>query len=345
MLYLISFALFVMGVFIFVLAPQNLIDNFIMIAGAVILFIAILLDPNFGEYTVIQQLFMTGSRVALFLAPLIMIILGVGMISFAIRLYRIENNRLQLMIGCMLGILLIALLAVPYYLLAFFPGTAYEDWITLPSFVMAYFVLLFINYLLVTLRLSLLEDEAKKEFVIVLGAQLNADGKLNRDLTSRLDMALRYVERQQYLHRKMPTVIVTGAQTIEHIASSEAKQMAEYLIAHGLDKNHIILEEEAQNTHDNFRYTKALIQAKGYIMETTPAAFVTNNYHLYRGHLYANMEGWYHIAGIGAKTPFLDHLFGVFREYIAILFMHRKLHFLMTILLIAVGIIHVIYFS
>ncbi|MCZ0717900.1 YdcF family protein [Aerococcus kribbianus] len=345
MLYLIALALFILGVLILLIAPRNLIDNLIILVALIVLGVAIVNDPQFGDNVSLQLFFYHLKTIAMVFAPLLMGLFGFGSISFAYHLYQEESSRLQLAVGVALGLILLAMTLFHYYQYYSMDDAFYERWVTVPSFAMAYFVLLFFNYLLVSLRLSLLVTEKKVDYLVILGARLDQKKGVSTDLKSRLDMAVRYLERHKFLYQNYPTIIVSGAQTQDSIQSSEAKLMSAYLVDQGIPSQKIIQEEEAHSTHDNFIFTRQIIEGHRRILQATPIAFVTSNYHLYRAYLYAHMEGIYQIIGLGAPSPLGDRIFGMIREFIAILFMHRKFHFMMTILLLGAGLAWVHYFA
>lgn len=344
MLYLISFALFVIGVLILIMAPKNLVDNFLFMSAVIILFIAILTDPSFGKNNIIAIFFLYLQQLTSIVAPWLLVILGTGVILHAVRLFRIEQNKLQLAIAIFLGVVLLLLTISHYYQYYFLKNSRYEQWMVIPSLVMAYYVILFLNYVIATLRLTLFQTDEKKDYVIVLGAQLDKKGQLTPELLSRLDTAKAYVEHHKFLYKKYPQIIVSGAQTQAQIDESEAERMGEYLVSKGIPTSEIIIESQANNTHENFIYAVAIIESHKRILKTVPTAFVTSNYHLYRSQLYANMEGLYQASAIGAPSRRLEHFVGMIREFMAILFMHRKFHLLITLILIGIGIIQMIHF-
>lgn len=343
MLYLITAVLYLIALLIFILAPRNLWDNFIAIMATVILFFAVLQDETFANNHFVQLVFYGFNQITNYVSPLLSAIFGIGMQVQALRIYRIEQSRLQLFIGQLLGILLIVMAFFHYYFNFFVKIEEDQTWIRIPEFIMVYFVLLFINYLVITLRLTILENEDKQDYIIILGEQGGVDGLPSPSLKERLDFAITYIDRQRFLYGHMPNIIVSGGMTRPDLPS-EAEIMADYLISHGVEINYIIKEDRAMNTHQNFIYSKKILQSHHRILETVAAVFVTSSYHLYRSQLYANMEGLYQISGIGSPSPIVDRVFGLVREYIAIIFMHRKLHLGMGFLMVALGIINYVHF-
>jgi len=342
--YLAALVLFLIAILMFFIAPRNLIDNFLFLAGFIILFIAVLNDPNFNHHPVFQHVFYWLDRTVRLIAPLFTLIFGIGMISYALKVYSVERSKLQLVVGLILASVLIAGTVLQYIATFLLGGFFHQEIVRIFQFAMTYFVFAFINYMVVTLRLTLLEDEGKQDFVLILGEQLSKHGKPSKVLVNRLDMALDYIGRQQFHYQQVPKIIVSGTSTGTHSDISEAKIMAKYLVDHGVPEEAILMECQAANTHENFIYAKKIIKANTKQIQTVKAVFVTSSYHLYRSQLYANMEGLYQMSGVGARADFPERLLNWVREFVAILFMHRKLHLAVSILMIGLGVINYVHF-
>lgn len=122
------------------------------------------------------------------------------------------------------------------------------------------------------------------DVVVVLGAQVHPWGP-SVLLADRLDMALDYLED----HPDLP-VIVTGGQGPDE-PTTEAAAMRDYLVARGLSEDRIWLEQEAHNTNQNLRYTRALLEEKGMDPEETHLLVVSNGFHLARVRMLAGRQG------------------------------------------------------
>ena len=91
----------------------------------------------------------------------------------------------------------------------------------------------------------------------------------------RLEAALDYLQDRPDL-----PVVVTGSQGRgEDI--SEARCMYDWLTSRGVPPERVILEEQADDTEQNVRYSKALLSGMG-IGEGSSVAIVTSGYHLCR---------------------------------------------------------------
>ena len=115
--------------------------------------------------------------------------------------------------------------------------------------------------------------------VVVFGAGVNGTVP-SLSLRVRLEAALEYVQDKPGI-----PIVVSGAQGAgEDI--TEARCMADWLIARGVDPQRILLEEQATNTEENVRFSEALLVANG-IDPLANVAYVTADYHLCRAVYYA----------------------------------------------------------
>lgn len=110
--------------------------------------------------------------------------------------------------------------------------------------------------------------------MVILGCQVRADGP-SVLLQDRLDTALAYLKD----HPDM-TVVAAGGQG-EDEPMSEAQCMYDYLTAHGVDGENIILESESHNTWQNVCNSVAILKSRGYEPGGN-VLLVTNGFHLAR---------------------------------------------------------------
>ena len=108
-------------------------------------------------------------------------------------------------------------------------------------------------------------------------------------LLVRLEAALDYLSDKPDI-----PVVVTGSKGPgEDI--SEAQCMADWLASHGIAERRILLEEQADNTEENIRFSKELLAGQG-IDLTGSIAVVSSDYHLYRASLYWASPGFVPVA-------------------------------------------------
>lgn len=133
------------------------------------------------------------------------------------------------------------------------------------------------------------EDGA--DAIIVLGYQIEGQPlKPTKALENRLKIAYQY-----WLEAPETMMIVSGGKT-QGLAQSEAEVMQQYLIALGVPKENILLDEQSTRTAHHFSYAKKL-------MNIRQAVIVTNDFHLPRSMLLAERSGIPFISGLAAETP------------------------------------------
>ena len=149
-----------------------------------------------------------------------------------------------------------------------------------------------------------------EDAVIVLGASIHGD-KISTPLKLRLDEAIDY-------HEKNPEalIVVTGGQG-PHEDMTEGKAMADYLVENGVREDKIIKEEKATSTNENMKYSKEILDE--YFDGEYKIAVITNQFHIYRGVVYAQMAGFDNVYHTHAGLPWYNILPCYLRESLAVL--------------------------
>ena len=127
-------------------------------------------------------------------------------------------------------------------------------------------------------RTQIAQGGGAPEVMIIFGCQVKPWGP-SVLLQDRLDTALDYLED----HPDMTVVVTGGKGDDEHI--SEAQCMYDYLTEHGVNGDHIYLEDQSRNTWQNISYTQALLQelfADGTVEPTGKYLLVSSDFHLTR---------------------------------------------------------------
>ena len=120
-------------------------------------------------------------------------------------------------------------------------------------------VLLCILFLMgyVTLQESRISRNASDvpacDAIIVLGAQVKADGTPSVQLSWRLNAAA-----EAWRKSKVP-VVVCGAQGADE-PFPEAEAMRRYLVAKGADESRIVMEDKSTNTFENIKFSFELTE-------------------------------------------------------------------------------------
>ena len=147
-----------------------------------------------------------------------------------------------------------------------------------------------------------------EDVVFVLGAGL-VDDEVTPSLEARLNQSLLYFESN-------PTAmfIVCGGYG-EDQTISEARAMADFLVAGGIPFEQVILEDLSTNTYENFAFAIDILDE--YFPDGFESVIVTNNFHMYRSGYLARHLG-IEPAYFGAPTPFFTWAHNFTREFMAV---------------------------
>ena len=154
------------------------------------------------------------------------------------------------------------------------------------------------------------KDAKPESNVIVLGCKVNGNNP-SLTLLSRLEAALDYLEENPD-----SLVSVSGGQGPGEIVT-EASVMSRWLNERGIEAERIIVEDEARDTAENFRFSEKLLKEK------SPEAgkdlvVITSDFHMYRALRIAKSLG-YQATPFSADTPWWLYPTYVVREMYGIL--------------------------
>lgn len=171
------------------------------------------------------------------------------------------------------------------------------------------------------------------DYVVVLGAKVNADG-VSKSLKKRLDRAVGYMEENP------DTILVLSGGQGNDEPVSEARAMYDYLTGYGVKPEQLIIENQSTNTTENMAFSKQLIEADQKIRRerrhrelssAAPGPFImaeekplqigilTSDFHLFRAKKIALKSGISDIYHVKARSDLilLPHM--CIRECFAIL--------------------------
>ena len=195
-----------------------------------------------------------------------------------------------------LGVILPAILGLPLLLLGVFMHhmdhgfLAFVKWALLCCYALGTVFLVVLGILMGTAAKR--ADKVDADAVIVLGAAVHGD-RVTWVLSNRLDTAANYLAA----HPDAVCVVSGGQGDGESV--TEASAMQKYLVGRkGVDPARILVEDKAENTRENFAFSKALIdEALG---ENASIAFVTTDFHVFRAGRVAKKAG---ISAVGIAAP------------------------------------------
>lgn len=150
----------------------------------------------------------------------------------------------------------------------------------------------------------------REDAVIVLGSGIRGETVLPT-LQNRLDKCIEY-------HRVNPSVpiIVSGGQG-HNEAISEAEAMKKYLVANGIPTSQIIMEDKSRNTHENFLYSKPILNSY-FAGKPYTLACITSDYHIFRSEQIANKQN-VRVHTLSAGIPLYLRPSAYTREFLSIL--------------------------
>lgn len=127
------------------------------------------------------------------------------------------------------------------------------------------------------------------ETIVVLGAQVKADGTPSVALERRMRVALDAYEARPCL------IVACGAQGANEPVA-EGTLMREWLIAHGARPEDVVAETDSYNTRQNLENARKIMEARG----LGEALIVTSDYHVARALRLCEQAG---ISATGMGSP------------------------------------------
>ncbi len=134
---------------------------------------------------------------------------------------------------------------------------------------------------------------AEFDYLVVLGAKVNADGP-SISLQNRIDAAYEYLAENPDV-----IAIVSGGKGSDE-PITEAQCMYDHLVAMGIDPSRIWLEDKATSTWENLHFALDLIEEKTG-QRPEKLGVLSSEYHLFRASLFAERCG-VEFAGVPAST-------------------------------------------
>ena len=112
--------------------------------------------------------------------------------------------------------------------------------------------------------------------IVVMGYVLNRDGTMRDELIGRCQVALNSYHKYPNAY-----IICTGGGTASgNSKATEAGQMAEWLIAHGVEESHVIVEKRSLSSEQNALYSMDILKSQ--YPQVDSIALISSDYHLRR---------------------------------------------------------------
>lgn len=294
-----------------ILRPQRFANSFLLLFS---LLVSLVFVSDFLPDT-IRPLFLLGIflviMIALMLTPLLLILNGIHMIrkeSLA------PAHLLSLALGLFVGL---GELTGVFYVFSIGENLNLghlNRWVMFVTLTVFYFSFLVLSFVIYCLFIQILPHRMDLDYIIVHGSGLVDGKRLTKLLSNRVDKAIEVYKRCKHA----PIIIVSGGRGDDE-AVSEAQAMGDYLLAHSIPKEHIILEDQSATTRENLSNSKAIIDARDGGKRT---ALVSSNYHIYRC-LRISRELDLSCIGIGADVAAYYWPSALIREFIAVFLTRR----------------------
>ncbi len=157
-----------------------------------------------------------------------------------------------------------------------------------------------------------------KDYLIILGCGIRKDGTPTPLLRGRVDLALRFAERQAKENGRPSVFVLSGGQGPDECIS-EAACMKNYMVSLGIPEERMILEDQSTDTLENMRNSKKLIFDRD---PNAKVGYFTTNYHVFRAGLKARRVKM-RAQGMGSRSRWYFWPNAAVREFVGLLTQHR----------------------
>lgn len=196
-----------------------------------------------------------------------------------------------------------------------------------------YFECIFISTVACTYLATKYKIPYDRDYIIILGCAIRRDGSLTPLLKGRVDSAVAFEKEQYEKTGKHAVFVPSGGQGDDEVIS-EGEAMENYLKEIGIPKEQILREDKSVNTFQNMLFSKKIIEERSGDIKNVKTAFSTTNYHVFRGYILAQKNG-FEAKGISSKTKPYFYFNAFLREFIGLLVDKKWLHIAFVLLLIA----------
>ena len=137
------------------------------------------------------------------------------------------------------------------------------------------------------------------DYLLILGGDIIGADTPSPQLLERMKEAAVYLKENTSC-----VIIPCGGCFREGQKKSEAEIIAEYLIAEGIEKSRIILEDKSTTTFENFVFgTRIIKNHSGKRLDEVKTAFLSSSYHIHRASVIAKACGIKNAGRVSCITP------------------------------------------
>lgn len=200
-------------------------------------------------------------------------------------------------------------------------------------YILAYFECLFLSTVACTFLATRFTPPFDRDYIIILGCAICADGSLTPLLRGRVDSAVAFEKKQYEATGRHAVFVPSGGQGDDEIIS-EGEAMENYLRSLDIPQEQIVREDKSVNTMQNMQFSHDVICRHAGESADPKIAFATTNYHVFRGYILAQENG-FDAKGISAKTKPYFYLNAFLREFVGLLVDGWWRHLAFSVLIIA----------
>ena len=209
-------------------------------------------------------------------------------------------------------------------------------------YILAYFECLFLSTVACTVLATRYTPPLDRDYIIILGCAICRDGTLTPLLKGRVDSAVAFEKKQYEATGRHAVFVPSGGQGSDEIIS-EGEAMENYLRGAGIPREQIVREDKSVNTMQNMRFSRDVIRRHAGENADPNIAFATTNYHVFRGYILAQENG-FDAKGISAKTKPYFYLNAFLREFVGLIVEGKWRHLALSAIIIAL-LLGLYYFS
>ncbi|MCW7491592.1 YdcF family protein [Leptospira sp. 2 VSF19] len=151
------------------------------------------------------------------------------------------------------------------------------------------------------------EKDLKSSFALVLGNKVELNGKPSDRLQARLDRAITL-----YKENLIQKIIVSGG--IGKEGFDEARVMKEYLVAQGIETDHIVEDNLGYTTERSADNLKEILKSNF----AEPILIISQYYHLPRAAFLVKKVGFLNVKTSYARYFEFRDFYSIFRETVAL---------------------------
>lgn len=199
-------------------------------------------------------------------------------------------------------------------------------------YILAYFECLFLSTVACTFLATRYTPPLDRDYIIILGCAIRADGTLTPLLKGRVDSAVAFEKKQFEKTGRHAVFVPSGGQGADEIIS-EGEAMENYLRSLDIPQEQIVREDKSVNTMQNMQFSRDVIRRHAGESAEPNIAFATTNYHVFRGYILAQENG-FDAKGISAKTKPYFYLNAFLREFVGLLVEGWWRHLAFSVLII-----------